>query len=75
MRRENRKNNKTSSNRTLFITGGILLLAIATFVITFIIYSNRLNSDLYSFDSEYLAQYTNTEENNKRDEKEANRLY
>ena len=64
MRRENRKNNKTSSNRTLFITGGILLLAIATFVITFIIYSNRLNSDLYSFDSEYLAQYTNVVNSN-----------
>lgn len=68
MRRENRKNNKTSSNRTLFITGGILLLAIATFIITFIIYSNKLDTDLYSFDSEYLAQYTNTEENNKNKE-------
>ena len=64
MRRENRKNNKTSSNRTLFITGGILLLAIATFIITFIIYSNKLDTDLYSFDSEYLAQYTNVVNSN-----------
>lgn len=60
MRRENRKQNKINSNKTVFITGGILLLAIATFVITFIVYSNKLDSDLYSLDSEYLAQYTNT---------------
>ena len=60
MRRENRKQNKANSNTTVFITGGILLLAIATFVITFIVYSNKLDNDLYSFDSEYLAQYTNT---------------
>ena len=60
MRRENRKQNKVNSNTTVFITGGILLLAIATFVITFIVYSNKLDNDLYSFDSEYLAQYTNT---------------
>ena len=60
MRRENRKHNKVNSNKTVFITGGILLLAIATFIITFIVYSNKLDNDLYSFDSEYLAQYTNT---------------
>lgn len=60
MRRENRKQNKINSNKTVFITGGILLLAIATFVITFIVYSNKLENDLYSLDSEYLAQYTNT---------------
>lgn len=64
MRRENRKKNKMNSNTTVFITGGILLLAIATFVITFIVYSNKLDNDLYSFDSEYLAQYTNTIDDN-----------
>ena len=64
MRRENRKNNKTGSNRTLFITGGILLLAIVTFIITFIVYSNKLDTDFYSFDSEYLAQYTNVVNSN-----------
>ena len=62
MRRENRKQAKMNSNKTVFITAGILLLAIATFVITFIVYSNKLDNDLYSFDSEYLAQYTNTVE-------------
>ena len=60
MRRENRKKAKGNSNTTVLVTGGILLLAIATFVITFIVYSNKLDNDLYSFDSDYLAQYTNT---------------
>ena len=64
MRRENRGKNKINSNTTIFITGGALLLAIATFVITFIIYSNRLESDLYALDSEYIAQYTNSTQNN-----------
>lgn len=63
MRRENRKKNKISSNTSLYITGGILLLAIAAFVISFIVYSNRLDKDLYAYDSEYLAQYTNTDNN------------
>ena len=57
MRRENRK--KLNSNTSVYIIGGVLLLAIATFVITFIVYSNKLDDDLYSLDSEYLAQYTN----------------
>lgn len=70
MRRENRKQNKVNSNTTVFVTGGILLLAIATFVITFIVYSNKLDNDLYSFDSEYLAQYTDMENNNVNTEKE-----
>ena len=72
MRRENRKQGKLNSNKTVFITGGILLLAIATFVVTFIVYSNKLDNDLYSFDSEYLAQYTNTigEDNSVTSDKE-----
>ena len=47
MRRENRKKSKSSSNTTIFVTGGILLIASATFVITFIVYSNKLDNDLY----------------------------
>ena len=64
MRRENRGKSKINSNTTIFITGGVLLLAIATFVITFIVYSNKLDSDLYALDSEYIAQYTNSTQNN-----------
>lgn len=64
MRRENRKQGKVNSNKTVFITGGILLLAIATFIITFIVYSNKLDNNLFSFDSEYLAQYNNTIDDN-----------
>lgn len=64
MRREKRGKNKINSNTTIFITGGVLLLAIATFVITFIVYSNKLDSDLYALDSEYIAKYTNSTQNN-----------
>lgn len=71
MRRENRKHSKMNSNKTVFITGGILLLAIVTFVITFIVYSNKLDSDLYSLDSEYLAQYTNTSNETEKGEETA----
>lgn len=56
MRRENRNKNKVNSNTTVFVTGGILLLAIATFVITFIVYSNKLDSE-YAMDSDYLSKY------------------
>lgn len=62
MRRERRNRNVQNSNTSVFITGGVLLLAIATFIITFIVYSNKLDSE-YSLDSEYLAQYTNTNQN------------
>ena len=57
MRRENRKKNKMNLNSTTLITGGILLIAIAAFVITFITYSNKLDNDLYAIDSDYLSKY------------------
>ena len=66
MRRENRKKNKANSNMSVYITGGILIVAIGTFIITFIVYSNKLDGDLYALDSEYLAKYNyiTTEDNN-----------
>ena len=64
MRRENRKKNKANSNTTVFVTGGILLLAIATFVITFIVYSNKLDNELYAMDSDYLSKYNYITDNN-----------
>lgn len=64
MRRENRRKNVENSNKAIFITGGALLLAIAIFVITFVLYSNKLESDYYALDSDYIAQYTNGNENN-----------
>ena len=63
MRRERRITNKKRSNTSVFITGGVLILAIATFIVTFIIYSNKLDNDFYTFDSGYLAQYTNNNNN------------
>lgn len=60
MRRETRKKSKTTSNVSVYITGGILLLSIVAFVISFIIYSNKADNGLYTFDSEYLSQYTNS---------------
>lgn len=62
MRREKRIANKKNSNTSIFITGGVLILAIATFIVTFIVYSNKLDSE-YALDSEYLAQYTNSNKN------------
>jgi hypothetical protein len=59
MRRENRKKNKTNSNMSVYITGGVLLLAIVAFVISFIIYSNKLDDGSYILDTEYLSKYTN----------------
>lgn len=66
MRRENRKKNKVNSNMTVYVTGGVLLVAIVTFVITFIVYSNKLDNDLYALDSEYLSKYNyiSTEDKN-----------
>ena len=58
MRRERRMPNKKNSNISVFITGGVLILAIATFIVTFVLYSNKLDTE-YPLDSEYLAQYTN----------------
>lgn len=58
--RERQNRNKKDSSTSIFVTGGVLLLAIAAFIVTFILYSNKLNNDLYSYDSEYLAKYTNT---------------
>lgn len=57
MRRENRNKNKINSNSSVYITGGILVLAILAFVITFVVYSNKLDSDSYILDSEYLSKY------------------
>lgn len=57
MRRENRNKNKVDSNISIYVTGGILLLAILAFVITFVVYSNRLSNDAYILDSEYLSKY------------------
>lgn len=66
MRRENRNKNKFNSNMTVYTTGGVLIVAIATFIISFMVYSNRLDGDLYALDSEYLAKYNyiTTEDNN-----------
>lgn len=62
MRRKNRKSG-VNSNMSIYITGGVLVLAIAAFIITFVVYSNKLDTDSYSLDSEYLAQYTNQNTN------------
>lgn len=63
MRRDNRKQNKQNSNITILATGGFLLAAIVVFVITFIIYSNKLDNDLYALDSSYLSKYNYESDN------------
>ena len=42
MRRERRNVKKNNSNTSVFIIGGVLILAIATFIVTFVVYSNKL---------------------------------
>lgn len=68
MRRENRKKSKTDSNISIYITGGVLILSIVAFVVSFIIYSNKIDNDSYIFDSEYLSQYTTENDANLENE-------
>ena len=45
MSRKKRKKNKMNSNTLIYISGGVLAVAIIAFIITFVVYSNRLNSN------------------------------
>lgn len=45
MRREQRNKKKNSTNTLIYISGGVLAAAIIAFIITFVVYSNRLNSN------------------------------
>lgn len=58
MRREQRKKIKTDSNIFIYVVGGILILAIIAFVLSFVIYSNRLSST-EKLDTQFLAQMNN----------------
>ena len=63
MRRENRKsNNKMNSNTLIYISGGVLAVSIIAFIITFVAYSNKLNSNSSGIlDTQFLSS---TEDNN-----------
>ena len=66
MRREQRKNKKTNSNTLIYVSGGILAVAIIAFIITFVVYSNRLNSNSSGvLDTQFLSS---VEDNNVLDE-------
>lgn len=58
MRREQRKKIKTDSNIFIYVVGGILILAIIAFVLSFAIYSNRLSST-EKLDTQFSAQMNN----------------
>ena len=45
MRREKRNNRKIDVNKLVYISGAVLAVSIVGFIITFIMYSNRLNSN------------------------------
>lgn len=64
MRRKHRKHNQSNANISIYVTGGILLVAIIAFVISFIVYSKQFGEEIYSFDTEYLAKYNEIEEKN-----------
>lgn len=62
MRREQRKNIKNNTNTIVYISGGILAVAIIAFIITFVVYSNRLNLNSSGvLDTQFLS---NAEDNN-----------
>ena len=58
MRREQRKKLKTDSNTFIYVVGGILVLAIIAFILSFVIYSNKLSST-EKLDTQFLAQMNN----------------
>lgn len=58
MRREQRKKLKTDSNTFIYVVGGILVLAIIAFILSFVIYSNKLSSK-EKLDTQFLAQMNN----------------
>lgn len=60
MRRNNRKPKKVDSlNMMLYITGGIFVIALIAFGITFVTYSNKYSSE--DSDAKYLAQFETNE--------------
>ena len=64
MRREHRSINK-NSNKILYISGGVLLVAIISFIITFIMYSNRSNSNSSEIlDTQFLSSVEENEAGN-----------
>lgn len=62
MRREARRKKEDNFNTLIYISGGILVAAIIAFIITFIMYSNKLNEQQLSIDTEKLAQIVPNEE-------------
>ena len=58
MRGEQRKKLKTDSNTFIYVVGGILVLAIIAFILSFVIYSNKLSST-EKLDTQFLAQMNN----------------
>ena len=56
MRRENRKNEKMNSNTLMYVSGGVIAVAIIAFIIMFVVYSNRLNSNTSGIlDTQFLS--------------------
>lgn len=64
MRRNNRKklNSTDNLNTILYITGGIFILALIAFGITFVTYSGK--NSIEDLDTEYLAQFENNKVEN-----------
>lgn len=64
MRREQRKRKNNQSNTLIYISGGILAVAIIAFIITFVVYSNRLNSNSSGIlDTQFLSKENNIIDN------------
>ena len=62
MRREARRKKEDNFNTLIYISGGILVIAIIAFIVTFIMYSNKLKDQQLSVETEKLSQIVPNDE-------------
>ena len=62
MRREARRKKEDNFNTLIYISGGILVIAIIAFIVTFIMYSNKLKDQQISIETEKLSQIVPNDE-------------
>ncbi len=68
MRRENRRKKEDNFNTLIYVSGGILVIAIVAFIVTFIMYSNKLKQQEISIDTEKIAQIVPNDEGDESEE-------
>ena len=75
MRREARRKKEDNFNTLIYISGGILVIAIIAFIVTFIMYSNKLKDQQLSVETEKLSQIVpNDEEDSEKSLEELKKI-